>query len=357
MSGLAVVSSASEVVLKRHCLVTFWCLVACTGASHAQTADSNPDRPTPPPLPISVPLGVSQTGAGTYKADLSVGIGNLAPLSFGVDTGSAGLHVFAAAHLDAPDSGVQCTQAPITFTVGNPGRIIYSGVLCYAPLHFGTVTTPVVPIGYLTSAACTSNNPNCMLPDLNDPAHGYGVLGVGIAGAMPVPNPLLSLPAPYGSAYSIALTHDAGELVLGSQEPANATRFPMTPGSRDGVKWTLGTACLFVNEQPTSTCVTISFDTGNGVAWVRAADTTGIPQTTIPQFGTVVTPTTQLGFAPQGATTAAFSLVAGSTFADRIKVMTPIGGADLTNVGIEAFFDRIVRYDNVCGTISVAPAQ
>jgi len=39
---------------------------------------------------VRVPLTVSETAAGTYKANMNIGIGTLRPLSFVLDTGSTG---------------------------------------------------------------------------------------------------------------------------------------------------------------------------------------------------------------------------------------------------------------------------
>jgi hypothetical protein len=303
--------------------------------------------------PIHIPLTMSQTRAGTYKATLTIGIGNLKPLPLVFDTGSTGLHVFAAANLDAPGSGVKFSQTPISFTVGNPGRITYRGVVCYAQLHFANFSTPTsVPIAYLTSASRTSTNPGGKIPDLHDPkAHGgYGVFGAGLTGPMPIPAPLLTLPAPFGSIYSIRLTRQSGELVLGSGEAPNAARFPLAPAAREGEKWAHGKASLLVNGRAIGTSVAISFDTGNGVPWIRAADMASIPQT-----NGLVAPSTRIGFCAPGDTREATSVTAGTSFANRIKLQSP-RGAPLTNVGIEAFFDHVVTYDNVRGVISVAPS-
>jgi hypothetical protein len=303
---------------------------------------------------VRVPLTVTQTKAGTYKANLNIGIGDLKPLSFVLDTGSTGFHVFKAAKLDAAGSGVNCTDKPISFTVGNPGKITYSGVICYAPLHFGSYTSPdTVEIAYLTSAACTPNNPGCKVPNLNDPqSHGgYGVFGAGLTGAMPVQNPILALPVPLSSSYSIRLTAKSGELVLGSSEPPNAAEFHLLPGTKAGVTWTFPQGCLFANGQLTATCLSISFDTGNGVPWIRDSDTSAIPQQ-----GGDVTPGTSIGFGPLGATTEATSVMAGDVRANRIKVSVP-QGAPLTNTGIQAFLDHVFTYDNAHGVISVAPIR
>lgn len=301
---------------------------------------------------FSIPLIVRQIPrVNTYKADVSIGFGNLQRLPIAFDTGSAGLHVFAAAKLDAPGSGVDCTATPVSFTVGNPGRVNYSGVICNAVLHFAGFTTPTaVPLAYLTSASCTPNNPGCKLPNLNNPkAHGgvYGVFGAGITGAMPVQNPFLGM---YQS-YSIELTHGGGRVVLGGAAESDAAQFPLAPGSRTGAKWQIGQACLFVNGTATRSCLGISFDTGNGVPWIRTSDAA-----TIPQQNGLVTPNTRIGFAPPGAASAATTVVAGSAFANRIKVQ-PANKAPLANSGIEPFFDHVVTYDNLNGRISIAPKK
>ena len=299
---------------------------------------------------------------GTYKPAITVGIGNLKPLEIGFDTGSSGLHVFADANLEALGSDVQFTSTPTSVTYGNPGRITFHGVVCHARLRFGDFTTPTpVPLAYLTSASLPKTNPNGKLPDLRSykAMHSYGVFGAGLTGRMfaqgNVPNPFLTLPGRRGSSYSIRLTQDGGEVVLGSKEPVNSTAFPLTPGTLDGTKWTLGPACLFVNgraigEQAVGKLLLVSFDTGNGVPWLHTANTNAVPQT-----NGFVTPATRIGVGPPGSTREAASVVAGTAFANKIKVVETAKGSPLINVGIQAFFGHIVTYDNTRGTISFAP--
>lgn len=299
-------------------------------------------------MQVSIPLTVRQLPRGTYKADVSIRFGNLGPLPIAFDTGSAGLHVFAAARLDSPGSGVECTLEPVTFTVGNPGRVIYSGVICYAVLRFHGFTTPApVPIAYLTSVACAPNNPDCKLPNLDNPeAHGgvYGVFGAGLTGPMPVQNPLLASSV---STYSIKLTRSGGELVLDGVAEADAIPFPLLPGSGSSGKWRKGPACLFVDGKATGACLAISFDTGNGVPWIHDSDVA------IPQENGFVTPGTRIGFGPPGAAHAATAIVAGTSFATRVRIR-PAKGMPLTNTGIEAFFGHVVTYDDANGRISIA---
>ena len=198
-------------------LATSWS--SCTGAT---IADDGIGEIQKEPPPVRVPLTMSRTRAGTYKATLDVRIGNLARLPFGFDTGSTGLHVFADAKLDAAGSGVACSKTPTSVTYGNPPRIIFSGVMCYAVLQIGSVTAPLpIPIAYLTKASCPPNLPDCTLPDPSNPKSvgGYGVFGAGITGLITgqsnPPPPILRLPGSYGQRYSLVLTPERGDLILG----------------------------------------------------------------------------------------------------------------------------------------------
>jgi hypothetical protein len=296
---------------------------------------------------------------GTYAAKITIALGNGKPLQFGFDTGSSGLRVFADADLKAPDSGVQCSQTPTSVTYGNPARITFSGVVCYARLHFEGFSTPsTVPIAYLTSATCPITNPDCKIPDLHSPKamNGYGIFGAALtgitSGAGSVPNPILVLPGRRGSTYSIMLTHGGGTLVLGSEEPQVSAEFRLMQGTLPGERYALPRTCLFVDERPIVACMSISFDTGNGVPWIHATNLAGVPQ----QDGFVV-PGTRLGFGPQGAARAATSVVAGTSVEDKIKVFGIPERPPLANASIQAFFDHVVTYDNTRGIIAVAPVE
>ncbi len=309
--------------------------------------------------PLPIPLTMARNPHfGTYAAKIVVALGNGKPLQFGFDTGSSGLHVFADADLDAPGSGVQCSHIPTSVTYGNPARITFSGVVCYAQLHFEGFATPAtVPIAYLTSASCPITNPGCRIPNLHSPKamNGYGVFGAGLTGIMTgegnVPNPILTLPGRRGSTYSVILTRDGGTLVLGSEKPTNSAEFHLMQGTSPGQRYSLPRACLFVDEHPSGACLLISFDTGNGVPWIHSMD-----DESIPQRDGFVTPGTRLGFAPPGDARAATSVLAGGSFEDQIKVVAIPGRPPLTNTSIQAFFDHIVTYDNARGIIAVAPA-
>lgn len=317
------------------------------------------------PPPIHVPLTMSRTAIGTYKASLDVTIGNLQqPVSFGFDTGSTGLHVFADVSLVGADTGIRCSTIKTQVTYGNPARMIFYGVMCSATLHIGSLATAKpVPFAYLTSARCAATAPpGCTAPNPGSfkDMHSYGVFGAGLTGVIHgkgiAPPPLLSLPGRYGQVYSIALTPDSGELILGSHVPQGAAVFDLikTNGS-SRIEWNQGRACLFINEEPIDYCLIISFDTGNGVPWLH-----NVPSTLLPLHGKhdeLFRAGTHIGFAPINGDVAATSVVAGRQFWNEISDVPVPKGRIMTNTGIQAFFGQFVTYDAAYGTISFAPAD
>jgi len=309
---------------------------------------------------VQIPLTLTENPRfRTFSAKIVVALGNGRPLPFGFDTGSSGLHAFADAALDAPGSGVQCTHVPTSVTYGNPPRIIFSGVVCHAQLHFANLTTSMqVPVAYLTSASCPPNNPDCHIPDLHDPKAmgGYGVFGAGLTGIMSgngrVPNPILTLGGQRGSVYNVILSRSGGTLVLGGSEPAGSAEFKLAPGNLPGERYALAQTCLFANAHPAGVCALVSFDTGNGVPWIHAASSGAIPV----RDG-FVAPGTLLGFAPPGAAAPVTTVDAGTEFYDAIKVVDIPSKAAITNTSIQAFFDHVFTYDDARGVIAVAPAR
>jgi len=322
-------------------------------AAHAQTG----------PHPIHVPLTVSETAVGTYKASLAVRIGNLALIPFEFDTGSTGLHVFADVSFTGSNTGIRCTRTATSVTYGNPARMIFHGVMCHATLQIGPLATArPVPIAYLTSAQCAPSAPSgCKPPDVSSfkDMHSYGVFGAGLAGVIHgqgvAPPPLLSLPGRYGQVYSIALTPSSGELILGGHAPQGAAVFHLikTNGS-SRAEWKQGKACLFVNEEPIDACLIISFDTGNGVPWLH-----NVTSSLLPLHGNrikLVRSGTHIGFAPPNADLPATSVIAGGEFWNRIQDASVANGRIMTNTSIQVFFDHFVTYDAEYGIISFAPA-
>lgn len=314
------------------------------------------------PAPIRVPLTVSQTARGTFKAAIDVGIGNLKPIPFVFDTGSTGLHVYADASLIQSNNGIVCTQTKTQVKYGNPPRITLTGVMCQAVLHIGSVSTAeAVPFAYLTAASCSHSVKKC--PDPRNPKQmgAYGIFGAGIAGIISgtgiAPPPILSLPGRYGEIYTVAIGPRQGELILGSYPPANAVIFRLLPVmSGAAARWSLGRSCLFVNGSPIGTCLTTSFDTGNGVPWLHNVANPLLPIRK--RNGEIfVRPSTVLGFGPEDSDEIGTTVTAGSAFANTIEIEPEPNGRVMTNTGIQAFFGHLVTYNAVYGNISFAPQR
>jgi hypothetical protein len=321
----------------------------------AQSLASPPPGVASPPIPI--PLEVVRNATyGTYRANVAVAIGNTPSRPFTFDTGSEGLHVYADANLTRPNSRVRCSDVPTQVVYGDPARIIFSGVVCYAPLHFqGVATNEGVPIGYLTSASCAPTNPGCTIPDLHSVKSmgGYGIFGSGLTGIAygrgDIPNPLLSLPNGLGETYSIALTTSGGKLMVGAVASANAATFAFGKGIAPGQRYSLPSGCLFLNGAVTTHCPLISFDTGNGVPWMHATNFDGMPTK-----NGYLKPDTRSGIGPLGMSAPATSVVAGTSFNNSIGAVIVDKKAPITNPGIQAFFGRTFTYDDRRGVIAVS---
>lgn len=320
------------------------------------------------PPPIHVPLMVSQTARGTYKATLNVGIGSLQQIPFGFDTGSTGLHVFADVTFTGADSGIRCSHISTQVVYGNPPREKFLGVMCYARLHIGAATTPAaVPFAYLTKVVCLANAPPGCPPDIHSfkSMGGYGVFGAGLTGVISgkhiAPPPLLRLPGRYGLFYSVVLGADSGDLILGSRLSPDATMFRLRPTTNvKGQRWAQGSACLFVNGQPINTCLIIAFDTGNGVPWLHNVTNPLLPLScgtcTNCDSCELVTAGTSIGFGHVIGGPEATSVIAGTEFSNSIADVPVSGGRIMTNTGIQVFFHHIVTYDAKDGAIFFAPA-
>ena len=329
-------------------------IVPASGCAQSLTSPT-PGIASPP---ISIPLEVVRNAKyGTYLANVAVAIGNTASRPLKFDTGSEGLHVYADADLMRPNSGVRCSDVPTQVVYGNPPRIIFSGVVCYAPLRFqGIATDKAVPIAYLTSASCSPTNPGCTIPDLHSVKSmgGYGIFGSGLTGIAygrgDIPNPLLSLPNGLGERYSIALTTSGGQLTVGAAVSANAATFAFGKGIAPGQRYSLPSGCVFINAAITEHCPVISFDTGNGVPWMHDTNFKSIPI----ENG-YLTPGTQLGIGLAGASAPATSVVAGTSFYNSIGAVIVDNKMPITNPGIQAFFGHTFTYDDRRGMIAVSP--
>jgi hypothetical protein len=310
--------------------------------------------------PIHLPLTMTETADQTYKAALQVGIGSLAPLSIGFDTGSVGLELFAVPGI--PGNETVCSTETISVSYGNPLRVTYSGVVCNGEITLaGAISTPRIPFGLLTSMTFCAPGYHCNTPQENYADGIYGVFGAGISpAAVDLPNPLRTLPGAYGKRFMLRLKANSGEqssLILAPQWHYDAAIFPQfkqTVGALNLPVYDKGKGCILVNGQETGVCPFVSFDTGNGVPWVHAT-VPNLPTVVGSNGDTYVAPGTTIGLAPRLGGTSAVSLVAGTTFAGEFRYTDQ--SSDLINVSIQAFLGNDVTYDGEQGVVTVAPTS
>jgi hypothetical protein len=290
---------------------------------------------------IPVPLTVTETPQQTYTAMLEVGIGSLPALSVVFDTGSLGLELYATPGI--PGNGTTCSNQAISVSYGNPLRVTYSGVICYGSMDLaGVISTPSIPFGLLTSPTYCAPGAECKTPQQNYAAGIYGEFGAGIfpAPGVNLPNPLSTLPGAYGERFKVRLTTNPGvgsSLILAPGWSYDAAIFPQSQQSIGVLSLPLydeGHGCVQVNEQPTTVCPLVVFDTGNPVPFVYV---------TIPDLPTVVgsngdiyvAPGTTIGLAPRVGGPSGVSLVATSSFAGEFRYANQT--KNLINAGILAF--------------------
>jgi hypothetical protein len=317
----------------------------------AQTTSSVSVQPT------RVPLTMVETAEQTEKAMLEVGVGSLQPISIPVDTGSVGVVLFATPGI--PGNETSCSSQTISVSYGNPLRVTYSGVICYGSIGLaGVLATPRIPFALLTSTTFCAPNNQCKTPQQNYADGDYGVFGVGISPGDNLPNPLRTLPGPYGKRFMLRLTANGNEpssLFLAPRWRFDAAMFPQfeqTTGALSLPVYDKGQGCVLVNGRSSSVCPIVSFDTGNGVPWFHV---------TIPHLPTItgangdiyVAPGTTIGIAPRLGGPPAVLLVAGNTFATEFRYAAQ--KSNLINVSIQAFLGNDVMYDGQQGVITVAP--
>jgi hypothetical protein len=330
--------------------ITFLTISVWAQTLRAQTTSSAPAQP------IEVPLTMVETAQQTDKAMLQVGVGSLQPLAIPIDTGSVGLVLFATPGI--PGNETSCSTQTISVSYGNPLRVTYGGVICDGSISLaGVIATPRIPFALLTSTTFCAPHNRCKTPQQNYADGDYGVFGIGISPGDNLPNPLRTLPGPYGKRFMLRLNANGSEpssLILAPRWRFDAAVFPQfeqTTGALGLPVYDKGQGCVLVNGQPTSVCPIVSFDTGNGVPWLHV---------TIPNLPTVsgtngdiyVAPGTTIGVTPRLGGSAAVSLVAGNTFAAEFRYADQ--KSNLINVSIQAFLGNDVIYDGEQGVITVA---
>jgi hypothetical protein len=148
--------------------------------------------------------------------------------------------------------------------------------------------------------------------------------------------------------FSLTLSKSGGEVAFGVTTPAGATIFPSVAAGTGALglpEWAKPTSCLIIDGRPSTTCIPTTFDTGDPTGFIHTPD----PVPGLPVRDGDVTPGTRVGFAPEGQSTPATTLVAGDDSVQIVVAQRPA----LVNAGIHVFFDHTFTYDGTHGTIAV----
>lgn len=227
----------------------------------------------------SVPLTIVPVGAHNYKVGITVAVAGGPPTQVTFDTGGVGLHIFAS---QVGNQNIKYTSQRLESVFGSAKNgFTLEGVIAYAPVTIGSVTTQPIPIMVIQNVICHDGSHACgfNLKNGAPPMFGqfYGELGAGMmpeagdsASGIHLYSPLRDLPGNYGSGFIIKNLHPGGigTLILGLTAE-NSTGFNKVAlkkyGNRPGTAQTLyNDKSLMVNYtigEMTQTWRT-AFDTG-----------------------------------------------------------------------------------------------
>jgi hypothetical protein len=330
------------------CFVLACGTLVCGGCGSGSTPPTGPVRATAPvPVRQSVPLTVDRAPAGwsCVLVDVSVGGGRSVPVT--VDTGSPGLLLQAAA------IGPNAHATGRTFSDGFVGTPMFTVTEVSAQVNVGGpagVTTPYpVAIGSVASDAPMLGLSGC--------GGAQGVLGVGVGSPGPaVPlleSPLVQLAPSLSEGYTIALTGDAGTLLVGKPVvsptsvllplPAENGTYPNGHQAyqRDvTLCWTVGTV---------RGCGLTNIDSGFSFPAIRPDF---LP--TLPHQGSLIAAGTQVSInAPNGAALQSFT-TAPTPPEDRLA-LAKLFGLTEANTGIGFFLANGVGFDVSTGHAVITP--
>jgi len=224
-----------------------------------------------------IPITQTVLPDNDIRYSIPVSIGGGPPIPALLDTGSTGLHVFAAALQTA---NFDDTGAATNYAYGSGERL--SGSIATATIGIGAeATNNTIPFQIVRAAGCLAAAPGCPAANLAFADYGIGgdgianqgfnaIIGVSLTPASDTVNPLEDIGA---RRWIIALPEPGqtspGALILNPDEDdlANFQMFPLTaaptpPGQPSGWQDTLST-CLSDQAAGQTICGTAALDTGS----------------------------------------------------------------------------------------------
>ncbi len=308
-------------------------------------------------VPIQVVGGAATATTAKPMVEVRVGSGPAVPVL--LDTGSSGLQLFAAKAPTGPGDGVTVTSTPDRITYAGGHRFI--GQVAQAVVTVGAArTTRPIPFGLVQTAVCIPTKPLCPVAagGATSPFDGgaWGILGIGLLpGPDGLANPLTGMVEGRGHRWSIHLRGSSGALVLGAPAPSPAslvTSFSLAPaGTAGGVAfWKDASLPTCVAVGTASGCGPSLFDTGTAQLQVQGSAYDGLPTS---GAGNVVAPGLAVSVTRRAPVAPLWTSTTGTTKSVD-TVLVEAGTPDFVNFGIEPFFQFVVSYDDVAGTLDLS---
>jgi Protein of unknown function (DUF3443) len=314
---------------------------------------------TPTGSAMSIPL---RSTGNDPRPEITVRIGNDAPIHVILDTGSVGLRVFSDVVPTGTGKGIQVTNQSdsVEYVDGTQ----FGGSVAKAVVHIGTLSTStLVPFQLVQSVTCDPAAPDCPASGGADQfqADGVdGVMGIGLSGAYPgdpATNPLLALPSPYRNSWSISMAGGgqtlpaSGTLVLGAKDPsAPAADFALQPyaASVHGMPTWNDQFNLCWNVGGISSCELSVFDSGSDLTVLGGTAFANVSTDNPGEVG-MLTTGTSVQASQEVDSNPLWSFTSGGG-AMQTVVVEPSGN-DWVNSGVQAFYSFTVTYDEVHGEI------
>ena len=330
-----------------------------TGKSGGRVSTKALSHRTAPGKTVTIPL---RSPGNDPRPDITVRVGNDAPIHVVLDTGSVGLRVFSNLVPTGVGKGIHITGQPVSIEYADGTQ--FSGPISQALVHIGKLTTTtVVPFQFVQSVMCDPTIPDCPASGgaTSLEAEGIdGIMGIGLSGPYPgdpTTNPLLLLPAPYRNSWSIAMRGGGrtlpapGTLILGAADPSGpAADFSLQQqgASVDGrpiwndqfnLCWTVGGL---------SSCELSVFDSGSDLTILGGSGFASVSTDDPGQIATLDTGTSvQVSQEVNGNPLWSFTSGGGAM---QTVIVEP-DGDNWVNSGVQAFYSFTVTYDEVNGAI------
>ena len=329
-------------------------LAVCGGPTGASAPGALSSAASSKSVTVPVHIIGGQGSLQGARPVVAVKVGNGAAFPVLLDTGSSGLRIFDMAVPSGSKSGVSVSSQPSNIRYAGGHR--FSGVVATASITVGSQrTAKPVRFALVQNASCARRKPDC--PAAQGMAGfekygGYGILGIGTeSSGGGIVSPLLGMPGALGDSWSLHLQGRTGQLVLGAPLPrpsAIAATLPMKQiGAAPGGRRLWG-------DDRIALCLTIGSATGCAPGLLDSGTYTlqayGKPFDQVPTVARRVRSGLAVSVRRAGAPQSFWRFSTGSTKSENLVT---IRGAEklFINTGVQTFFDFIVTYDDLRGTV------